>query len=55
MTTKDAYEMGRYVTRHYGTQGARDRQLAMQCFGTADWLGVAYWLGRDRYARTGEY
>lgn len=53
MTLRDAYEMGRYVTRHYGTRGAWDRvHEGEQLFGV---LSCCYWLGRDRFARTGEY
>lgn len=58
MTLRDAYEMGRYVTRHPGTQGSRDRHseyLAMYDYRYSEPLYLAYWLGRDRFARTGEY
>lgn len=53
MTVKDSYEMGRYVTRHYGTQGAKDRMQA--ACGTWGTVWDAYMLGRARFARTGEY
>jgi len=65
MTLRDAYAMGRYVTRHPGTVGAGDRSrelcLAVDArYTRGDWDGgyalqSAYMLGRDKFARTGEY
>ncbi len=57
MTVRDAYEAGRYVTRHLGTEGARDRQALFSGdpWVAFDALDAAYWLGRDRLARTGEH
>ena len=57
MTARDAYEMGRYVTRHFGSQGAADRIRAIDratgenCVHP---LWIAFFLGRDRFARMGE-
>lgn len=62
VTLKDAYEMGRYVTRHQGSRAARDRIAAVeearatvQDRRYAVCLHDAYLLGRDRLARTGEH
>lgn len=56
MTVRDAYEAGRYVTRHLGSKGANDRHLDVMCGGRWDAPTFdAYWLGRDRLARTGEH
>lgn len=54
MTLRDAYEMGRYVARHMGTQGARDR-MALAYTDLLDGRAFsAYLLGRDRAWRMGE-
>jgi len=64
LTARDAYEMGRYVTRHMGTQGALDRVEAFSAWIDSFPLGtclvdapvwLAFWLGRDRFARTGTH
>ena len=59
MTTKEAYTIGRSVTvlRMMGRTQAQLEHLTsqVQCFGTSESLGAAYWLGRDRFARTGTF